>query len=209
MPGTRLVEGSEPETTHPGEVPVQRPDSTVPLSGDRGDKQVADAESVARGARHVKPSINEIPGAFRRVKQGQSREGRPQACAIASGCARKNLDAHRYGKPDLVLVQQAPQVARLSALGPPECRNPHRCVDHDHRRGRRGRRREDARSTSSLTRPIISFSSSIRLRRMSSRSDRTTVSVLDVNPRSLRASSMRGSGIFNVVRISSMFNYMR
>ncbi len=80
---------------------------------------------------------------------------------------------------------------RGRALDRAQCFDPDRCIDEDHKRGRR---RDLGRSISSFTCPIIAFNSSIRLRRTISFSESTTVSVLDSVPRSMRASSRSGSG---------------
>jgi hypothetical protein len=95
-------------------------------------------------------------------------------------------------------------VLGLAAGRGPESGNPHRGIDDDH-----GRRRDLGMSISSLTAPIMDFNSSIRLLRISSCKESTTVSVLDLKPRRRRASSRRGSGISRVVRIQLRVNRMR
>ena len=63
-------------------------------------------------------------------------------------------------------------------------------------------------SNSSLIVPIDCLSCSIRRLRINSCNDRITVSVLDLKPSNLRASSSNDSGISRVVRIINTLKYM-
>ena len=173
---------------HPVEIPIQRPDEGPVLLSERADDQIAEAKSLARCRGALDPLVHRLPRLLGRVGDRQRRQRLAKTRAVGVRRAAQQLEAHRQRQEHFVGIQKCVEDARFRALFGSQRRDPDRGVNRDHRRAGT-RRRLFGTSTSRLTRPISAFNFSSRCRRTSSRSAMTIVSVFDLKPSAVRASS--------------------
>lgn len=159
----------EAQLRHPFKITIERPNHPAPLYREGSDEQVCDTEPLTLGRPSQSPLFDETPGVVRRHKLRQCPYRSLQAGNLAGSRPSEQLDLHRYGEGNFILIDQRIESLSYQRLAEPQVGNPDRSVDEDQDR-LRGRRRERAVSTDTSTFPASDLSSWSARRRNSSRS---------------------------------------